>query len=83
MNFSDAEQGSVILNGSTQQAGTTVSLSDGEGNCIFSKVVSKSYSSVLISVPSLAKGESYVLKAGTISNTVTLTSLIYGSGSGM
>ena len=82
MNFSSATQGSVLVNGSSQSAGTKIVLSDGSGNEIFSMTATKTYSSVLISSPDLIKDKSYTLKAGTASTSITLSSLIYGSGSG-
>ncbi|MGM9683763.1 MAG: carbohydrate-binding domain-containing protein [Eubacteriales bacterium] len=83
MNFSSATQGSILLNVGTQSAGTQITLSDGDGNTVFSMTTSKAYSSVLISSPELVVDASYTLVAGSASNTVTLSSLVYGSGSGM
>ena len=81
MNFSSASQGSVLLYVGTQSAGTTVSLSDLEGNTPFSMTATKSYASVLISMPDMVKGGKYTLKAGSFTQTVTLSSLVYGSSS--
>lgn len=83
MNFSSATQGSILLNFSSQRAGTTISLSDAYGNEIISVVASKTYSSVLISSPDLKQGSSFSITAGTASTSLTLSTLIYGSGSGM
>lgn len=83
MNFSSATQGSILMNISSQKAGTSITLSDSNGNEIFSMTATKTYASVLITSPSLTKGNRYTLTAGSVSNTVTLSSLIYGSGLGM
>ncbi|MGN0768842.1 MAG: carbohydrate-binding domain-containing protein [Christensenellales bacterium] len=82
MNFSSATQGSILLNIGSQSAGAIVSLKDADGNEIFSMTATKSFSSVLITDPSLIKGNGYTVSAGSSVNTVTLSSYIYGSGSG-
>ncbi len=43
----------------------------------------KQYTSVVISCPGIALDESYTLKAGTSETTVTMDSLIYGTGNTM
>ena len=49
----------------------------------FNWQTSKKYTSVVISCPGIAQGESYTLKAGTSKTTVTMDSLIYGTGNTM
>ena len=44
---------------------------------------SKAYNSVVISTEALTVGGTYTVTAGSYSETVTLTSLIYGGGMGM
>lgn len=83
MNFVSANQGSVLLSVGSQSAGTTIALTDSDGNTLFTMTTVKSYASVLISVPDMVKGGTYTLKAGSFSRSVTLSSLVYGSSSGM
>lgn len=83
MNFSSATQGSILLNINSQKAGTTISLNDSNGNEILSMTATKAYSSVLITSESLIQGNSYNITAGSSTNTVILTTLIYGKGSSM
>lgn len=87
MNFSSATQGSVLFSvtsqNTSQKAGTSIALSDGDRNAVISLTSTKAYSSVLISSPELVKGGSYTLQAGTFSKTFTLSTLVYGSGSGI
>lgn len=83
MNFSSATQGSILVNVGNQNAKTTIILKDSEGNQIVSLTTTKSYSSVVISPPLLLQGQSYVLSVGSSSQTITLSSLLYGSSSGM
>lgn len=60
-----------------------IALNDSDGNTLFTMTATKSYASVLISTPDMVKGGAYTLKAGTYSQTVTLSLLVYGSSSGM
>jgi len=77
-------QGSILLNlSTTQAAGSTVTITDASGTVLASFQPEKSYSSVVISTPALVQGGTYTVTAGTETQTVTLTSLIYGSGMGM
>ena len=74
-------QGSILLNlSSTQAAGSTVSITDANGTVLASFTPEKSYSSVVISTPELVQGGSYTITAGSETQTVTLDSLISGSG---
>ena len=80
----NSTQGSILLNlSSTQAAGSTVTITDADGTVLASFQPEKSYSSVVISAPALVQGGTYTVTAGTETQTVTLTGLIYGSGMGM
>ena len=79
----DSTQGSILLSFETQEAGSTVSVSDESGRVLASFTPSKPFSSVVVSVEGLEVGGSYTVTAGTYSETVTLTSAVYGSGMGM
>ena len=80
----NSTQGSILLNLSgTQAAGSTVSIRDENGTVLASFQPEKSYSSVVISTEGLIQGGVYTVTAGTETQTITLDSLIYGSGMGM
>lgn len=82
-NFGTAStQGSILLNFSAGSK-SAVTLTDAEGNVPVSYTPSKTYNSVVISCPELVKGNTYTVSACGQSSSVTLSSLIYGSGSGM
>lgn len=82
-NFTTASQGSMLVTlGSTQSEGT-VALTDSNGNELASYTFDKSFNSVLVSTPDIEEGATYTLTAGTETQTVEMSSLIYGSGSGM
>lgn len=58
-------QGAICMTfSSTQSAGTVVNLSDSSGKNILSYTPTKSFSSIVISSSSIAKGSSYVLSTG-------------------
>lgn len=82
MNFSTATQGSILLNVGSQRAGTTVTLTDSAGNAIVSLTSAKAFASVVITSPALTVGGTYTLQTGSGSTTLTLTTLLYGSGGG-
>ena len=76
-------QGSILLSVGSQAAGTTVSITDETGTILACYTPEKSYQSVVVSAPGLEAGKSYTVTAGSFSQTLTLDSLIYGSGMGM
>lgn len=80
-NFSAAEnQGAILVSLGTQAAGTTLELTDSDGNVLLSYAPEKSYSSVVISLPEILQGGTYTLTAGSTSTSVTMDSLLYGAG---
>ena len=84
VNFgNNSTQGSVLVNMDRQEAGTDIVLTDASGTELINWQTSKKYTSVVISCPGIAQGESYTLKAGTSETTVTMDSLIYGTGNTM
>lgn len=77
----NSTQGSILVNlSSAQAAGSRVTLLDSAGNILVSFEPEKSYSSVVISCPGLSVGETYTVTVGTENQSVTLSSLIFGSG---
>lgn len=84
VNFGDnSTQGSILVNLDRQEAGTDIVLTDASGTELINWQPTKQYTSVVISCPGIAQGESYTLKAGTSETTVTMDSLIYGTGNTM
>lgn len=78
----NSTQGSILLNYQSSSTSEVV-LKDSSGNVILSFTPEKSYNSVVISCPSLVKGGTYTITACGQTKEVTLTSLVYGSSSGM
>ena len=79
---SDSTQGTILVSFTTQAAGTTISLSDESGNELIAWTSDKTYSSVVISTPDITTGSTYTIKAGDYETTITMDSLVYGSGMG-
>lgn len=83
LNFGDTStQGSILCNSSTNQS-ETVSIADSNGNVLASFNPDKQYNSVVISTPEIKSGETYTLNLGSETQTIEMTSLIYGTGGGM
>ncbi len=80
-NFGDSStQGSIMLTYQTASSGK-VSVADSSGNVLAEYTPSKNYSCVVVSCPGLTKGGTYTVTACGQSQSVTLESIIYGSGS--
>lgn len=82
-NFSEATQGTVLVNFNQSINGGEITVTDSNGNTVLSFTASKSFNSVIVSSPDLVKGETYTVSVGSESQTVTLEDYLYGSGSGM
>ena len=83
-NFSSAEnQGVMLVSTGAQSAGTAVTLTDESGAELVSWTPEKAYECVVISTPDVQQGGTYTLTAGSSSQTVTMTSAVYGGGMGM
>lgn len=81
-NFGTAStQGSILVNLSGS-AGQTITLKDSDGNILASFTPAKAFGCVVVSAPGVAQGGTYTIAAGGASTTVTMESLIYGSGMG-
>lgn len=81
-NFSEAEQGTMMILVGTQQAGTDICIKDEDGKEIVSLTAEKKYSSVIISSPDIKESKTYTLTAGTYNEDITMDSLLVGA-SGM
>ncbi len=80
---SSSTQGAMMVTVSSQQAGSTVTLTDSSGETLLSWTAAKAYSSVVISCPEITQGATYMLTAGSSQTEVTMNSLVYSSSSGM
>lgn len=81
-NFGTAStQGSILVNLSGS-AGQTITLKDSDGNILARFTPAKAFGCVVVSAPGVAQGGTYTIAAGGASTTVTMESLIYGSGMG-
>ena len=85
MNFgSESTQGTILVNTGSLSAGDKVTLYDSSGNELLSATPSNSYSSVVVSCPSLNLNSTYTLSAGSsYSSTIELSTLVYGQSNGM
>lgn len=80
-NFGDSStQGSIMLTYQSFASGK-ISVADSSGNVLAEYTPSKNYSCVVVSCPGLTKGGTYTVTACGQSQSVTLESTIYGSGS--
>lgn len=83
MNFgSTSTQGSILYNSSTSQSGL-ISISDSNGNILASFEPEKQYNSLVISTPEIKTGGTYTLTMGSETQSIDMTSLIYGNGQGI
>ena len=80
---SSSTQGTMLVTVSSQQAGSTISLSDSSGQEILSWQADKAFDAVLISCPEITEGSTYTLTAGSSETEVTMSSLVYGSSGEM
>lgn len=75
---SDSTQGCMLVTVAESTLTGDLTLTDSDGNVIVSYSPEKAYNSVVISCPDLKEGETYTLTTGDVTNTVTMSSLIYG-----
>ena len=81
-NFSGAEQGLVAVSTGDQSAGQTVTLKDEAGNVIAEVTPELDYAVVYISTEDMVQGSTYTLTAGTYSESITLSDIMYSTLSG-
>ena len=81
-NFTDASQGTILITTGNQSQGSAIRITDEAGNMILDAVADSSYQTVLISSPDLIKGSTYIVTAGSYSESVALNDYLYGSGTG-
>ena len=69
--FSSSEQGVIAVSVGSQSAGTTVTVTDEDGNVLLSYEPPLSFSVVIYSSPELVTGQSYTIAVGSASGTFT------------
>lgn len=77
--FTSAEQGVILTKASNGTAGSTISLTDEDGNELVSWTADKEYTSVIISTPDIEKDSTYTVSTNGTAAEITMSSLIYGS----
>ncbi|HPD88868.1 MAG TPA: carbohydrate-binding domain-containing protein [Oscillospiraceae bacterium] len=79
---SDSTQGSILYNFSSEQSGgTSVTLTDGDGNVLASFTPEKQFQSVVVSAPGVVSGGTYTLTVGGESVTIEMTGTTYSNAS--
>ena len=68
--FSGSQQGVIACTVGQQNAGTSITLTDAQGNVLLRHTPTLPYQVVILSCPQLQKGNSYTLTVGTISGEV-------------
>ncbi len=81
-NFSSAEQGLIAVNTGNQSAGSSVKLTDSNGDVIAEITPELDYAVAYVSTQDMAKGETYTLTAGSYSESITLSDNLYSTLSG-
>ncbi|MBQ8782337.1 MAG: carbohydrate-binding domain-containing protein [Clostridia bacterium] len=82
-NFSSAEQGTMMINVSTQQANSKIILTDSSGKEIVSWAAPKQFNSVIISSPEIKEGKTYILTTGSEKTEVEMSNILYSSSGSM
>lgn len=83
-NFGSAStQGAMMVSVGSQQAGSTVELTDSTGQPLLSWTAEKAFESVVISCPEIVQGAAYTLTVGDFATQISMDSLIYGTNIGM
>jgi hypothetical protein len=80
--FTSADQGFIAVSAGNQSAGTTMTLTNSNGDEIAETTPELDYSVVYVSTQDMTKGETYTLTAGSYSESITLTDNLYSTLSG-
>lgn len=81
-NFSQASSQGVIML-TTSGSGGEISVSSNDGTLLLSYTPGINYSSIIISCPSIVKGNTYSVTASGSTQRITMSSTVYGSSGGM
>lgn len=81
----NSAQPSLLYAGTTQAAGTEITLQNANGETLLTYAAPNSFSAVLVSCPEMTTGNTYTLTLGTTSQEITLTQVAttYGVSGGM
>ena len=81
----NSAQPSILYAGTTQAAGTEITLQTADGETLLTYAAPNSFSAVLVSCPEMTTGSTYTLTLGTTSQEITLTQVAttYGVSGGM
>ena len=81
----NSAQPSLLYAGSTQAAGTEITLQDSSGETLLTYAAPNSFSAVLVSCPEMVTGSTYTLTLGDMAQEITLTQVAttYGVSGGM
>ena len=81
----NSAQPSLLYAGTTQAAGTEITLQDSNGETLLTYAAPNSFSAVLVSCPEMTTGSTYTLTLGTTSQEIPLTQVAttYGVSGGM
>ena len=80
--FKSAEQGLIAVSVGDQSAGTTMTLTNSNGDVIAETTPELDFSVVYVSTQDMTKGETYTLTAGSYSESITLTDNLYSTLNG-
>lgn len=69
----NSTQPSLLYAGTTQAAGTEITLQNADGETLLTYAAPNSFSAVLVSCPEMATGSTYALTLGTASQEIALT----------
>ena len=81
-NFTSAEQGLIAVSVGNQSAGSSVKLTGSNGDVIAEVTPELDYAVVYISTQDMAQGETYTLTAGSYSESITLSDIMYSTLNG-
>lgn len=81
-NFGDTStQGVMLVNTGSQEAGSTIALTDSDGKELMNRTSDKTYECFVISCPDITKGNTYTVTAGGFSQEITMENTVYGESS--
>ncbi len=78
----NSTQGTFRLNVGTHEAGTDITITDSDGNEIFSYTSAKSFASIVFSSPDIEVGSDYTVTVGSDSYSFTQDSISYYNSAG-
>ena len=80
--FTSVSQGLIAVSVGSQSAGSAVTLKDAAGNVLAEVTPELEFSVVYVSTQDMAQGETYTLTAGSYSESITLSDIMYSTLNG-